>query len=172
MLKITIACQSFREILSPHDHEGNAIGQRPLLVFTVAVHLRDHLERDLREKCTEELRAIGFDGYALGGLAVGETESEMLSVIEAVTPLLPEDQPRYLMGVGKVEQLKSAVKLGIDMFDCVLPMREARHGSLFLSDGSKVRIVSSESLPWRIPAWFPVNVQLSTIRLATVPSGT
>ncbi|MDO8649489.1 MAG: tRNA guanosine(34) transglycosylase Tgt [Candidatus Peregrinibacteria bacterium] len=102
------------------------------------------LERDLREKCAQELIALGFDGYALGGLAVGETPEEMTAVLEGIIPLLPKDKARYLMGVGKRDQLTDCVKLGIDMFDCVLPMREARHGAIQLSDGSTIRIERSE----------------------------
>src|SRR4029077_5894489 len=77
------------------------------------------LERDLREKCAQELIAIGFDGYAVGGLAVGESEQEMYDVLDCVCPLLPADKPRYLMGVGELHQHREAVRLGIDMFDCV-----------------------------------------------------
>ncbi len=102
------------------------------------------LERDLREKCARELAAIGFDGYAIGGLAVGETEEEMYQMLDVVCPLLPDDKPRYLMGVGRIEQMKTAISKGIDMFDCVLPMREARHGTIWMSDGSKIRIINSE----------------------------
>ena len=102
------------------------------------------LHLDLRKKCAEELQAIGFDGYALGGLAVGETEEEMLSVLRELTPLLPKEQPRYLMGVGVVHQLRQCVQLGIDMFDCVLPMRIARHGTILLSDGSEIRITNAQ----------------------------
>lgn len=102
------------------------------------------LERDLREKCANELIGIGFDGYALGGLAVGETEEEMYGVLNAICPLLPNDKPRYLMGVGELHQIQEAVRLGIDMFDCVSPMREARHGNVWLSDGTKIRIRRSE----------------------------
>jgi queuine tRNA-ribosyltransferase len=98
------------------------------------------LERDLREKCAQELIAIGFDGYAIGGLAVGETEDEMYDVLDIVCPILPEDKPRYLMGVGKINQHKEAVKRGIDLFDCVMPMREARHGKIYLSDGTHINI--------------------------------
>jgi len=94
----------------------------------------------LRQKCAEELIAIGFDGYAVGGLAVGETEKEMLEVLKLVCPLLPEDRPRYLMGIGDLVQMEKAVRQGIDMFDCVAPMREARHGNVWLSDGKKLRI--------------------------------
>jgi queuine tRNA-ribosyltransferase len=67
----------------------------------------------------------------------------MYDVLDDVCHLLPEDKPRYLMGVGRLEQMKTAVAKGIDMFDCVLPMREARHGTIYLSDGSKVRIIGS-----------------------------
>lgn len=102
------------------------------------------LEHDLRERCARELVAIGFDGYAIGGLAVGETEEEMYQILDVVCPLLPEDRPRYLMGVGRIDQMKTAIAKGIDMFDCVLPMREARHGTIWMSDGSKIRIINSE----------------------------
>lgn len=102
------------------------------------------LERDLRTKCAEELIAIGFDGYAVGGLAVGESEDEMYGVLDLVCPLLPEHAPRYLMGVGERHQLKAAISRGIDMFDCVAPMREARHGNIWLTDGTKLRIRRAE----------------------------
>jgi len=102
------------------------------------------LERDLREKCAEELIAIGFDGYAIGGLAVGESEKDMLSIVDCVCPILPTDKPRYLMGVGERHQMKATIAKGIDMFDCVSPMREARHGNIWMSDGSKLRIQRRE----------------------------
>ncbi len=102
------------------------------------------LERDLRQKCAEELIAIGFDGYAIGGLAVGESPEEMYGVLEDVCPLLPENAPRYLMGVGVTDQMKTSVAKGIDMFDCVLPMRIARHGTILLSDGSDIRIQNAK----------------------------
>ncbi len=121
-----------------HEKLCTERGTRPLLFGIV----QGGTERDLREKCAEELRGIGFDGYAVGGLAVGETENQMYEVLDAVCPLLPEDKPRYLMGVGKLDQLRSAVAKGIDMFDCVLPMREARHGTIYLSDGQRLRITS------------------------------
>lgn len=113
----------------------------PPLLFSI---VQGGLELDLRKKCAEELIAIGFDGYALGGLAVGETEEEMYRVLEAICPLLPKDKPRYLMGVGELHQIREAVKLGIDMFDCVSPMREARHGNIWLSEGKKLRIRRKE----------------------------
>ncbi len=90
---------------------------------------------DLRKKSAQEIVDIGFDGYAIGGLSVGEEEQSMLDMIEVVAPLLPEDKPRYLMGVGTPRNIIEAVARGIDMFDCVLPTRNARHGSLFTSQG-------------------------------------
>lgn len=116
-------------------------GDRECMLFGI---VQGGLERDLREKCAQELIAIGFDGYAIGGLAVGETPDEMYGVIEAVCPILPEDKLRYLMGVGVVEQLQKCVGMGIDMFDCVLPMRIARHGTVILSDGTSIRIQNAE----------------------------
>lgn len=85
----------------------------------------------LRAISAKQLISVGFDGYALGGLAVGEPVKDMLRTLDAAVPFLPEDKPRYLMGVGYPEQIAEAVKRGIDMFDCVLPTRNARHGLLF-----------------------------------------
>ena len=90
---------------------------------------------DLRRESLDGLRAIGFDGYAVGGLAVGEPEEERLAVLEALEPELPADRPRYLMGVGTPSDLIAAVARGIDMFDCVIPTRHARNGQLFTSEG-------------------------------------
>jgi queuine tRNA-ribosyltransferase len=91
--------------------------------------------KDLRIMCMEKLARIGFDGYAIGGLSVGEPKEEMLDVINRLGPLLPEAAPRYLMGVGTPEDLVEAVRAGIDMFDCVMPTRNARNGMLFTSRG-------------------------------------
>jgi queuine tRNA-ribosyltransferase len=91
---------------------------------------------DLRKACLEQLAAIGFDGYALGSLSVGEPKEEMLAVLESLTPLMPVSSPRYLMGVGTPEDIDEAVRLGVDMFDCVMPTRNARNGMLFTSRGS------------------------------------
>jgi len=90
---------------------------------------------DLREASLCGLQAIGFDGYAVGGLAVGETEAERLAVLEALQPRLPAGRPRYLMGVGTPLDIAEAVARGIDMFDCVMPTRHARTGHLFTSRG-------------------------------------
>ena len=84
--------------------------------------------RGLREESLAGLRAIGFDGYAIGGLAVGEPKEERESMLDTIAPHLPADRPRYLMGVGTPEDLVEAVRRGIDMFDCVMPTRNARNG--------------------------------------------
>ena len=90
---------------------------------------------DLREESAEKLINIGFDGYAIGGLAVGEGQAEMLKALDFSVPVLPADAPRYLMGVGKPNDLVGAVLRGIDMFDCVLPTRSGRTGQAFTWDG-------------------------------------
>jgi queuine tRNA-ribosyltransferase len=89
-----------------------------------------------RHASLEGLKEIGFDGYAIGGLSVGEPKSERVRVLEALMPHLPEDKPRYLMGVGTPEDLVESVRLGVDLFDCVLPTRNARNGHLFVSSGT------------------------------------
>ncbi|MBI4608610.1 MAG: tRNA guanosine(34) transglycosylase Tgt [Candidatus Rokubacteria bacterium] len=90
---------------------------------------------DLRRRAVEEIGALGFDGYAVGGLAVGEPKPLMLDLIELAGGLLPADRPRYLMGVGKPPDLVEAVARGMDLFDCVLPTRNARNGQLFTGAG-------------------------------------
>ena len=91
--------------------------------------------RDLRERSAAELQEIGFDGYAVGGLSVGEEKELMHEVMEYAAPLLPADRPRYVMGIGAPEDLIEAVHHGFDMFDCVMPTRNARNGMLFTSFG-------------------------------------
>lgn len=90
---------------------------------------------DLREASVQAMVDIGFPGYALGGLSVGEKNEQMYQVLEYTVPLMPDDKPRYLMGVGTPEDLIEGVMRGIDMFDCVLPTRIARHGAVFTSEG-------------------------------------
>ena len=90
---------------------------------------------DLRDVSLAGLLDIGFDGYAIGGLAVGEPKAEMHKILEHTCPQIPADKPRYLMGVGKPEDLVEGVRRGIDMFDCVMPTRNARNGHLFTTDG-------------------------------------
>ena len=91
---------------------------------------------DLRIRSAEALREIGFDGYAIGGLAVGEPQSAMFETLEATAPHLPKERPRYLMGVGKPDDIVGAVLRGVDMFDCVLPTRSGRNGQAFTSEGA------------------------------------
>ncbi len=96
--------------------------------------------RDLRERSARELVKLGFDGYSIGGLSVGEPEEQMFECLEWVTPLLPKDKPRYLMGVGTPKQIYEGVRRGIDMFDCVMPTRLARHGSAFVRGGKTIPV--------------------------------
>jgi queuine tRNA-ribosyltransferase len=91
--------------------------------------------KDLRKQSAEELLGLDFDGYALGGLSVGEPKELMYEMINYTTPLLPQDKPRYLMGIGDLMDVMEAVAAGIDMFDCVMPTRNARNGALFTSQG-------------------------------------
>ena len=93
---------------------------------------------ELRREATQRLLEVGFQGYALGGLSVGETPAMMREVVDQVVPLLPEERPRYLMGVGMPEDLLECAMRGIDMFDCVIPTRHARTGWLFTSFGRVV----------------------------------
>lgn len=97
---------------------------------------------DLRLRSLEGLVNIGFDGYAIGGLSVGESKEVLYEITRYTAPLLPKNQPRYLMGVGEPEDLLEAIDAGVDLFDCVLPTRNARNGCLFTSQG-KVSIKQS-----------------------------
>jgi len=101
------------------------------------------MERDLRQASVDGTISIGFPGYAIGGLSVGEEKDLMYETLAYVAPLLPENKPRYLMGVGTPEDLVYGVRCGIDMFDCVMPTRNARNGSLFTTEGI-VRIRNSK----------------------------
>jgi queuine tRNA-ribosyltransferase len=113
-------------------HDGN-----PSALFGI---VQGGMFDDLRVRSAEGLQAIGFDGYAIGGLSVGEPEDERLAVLESTCPVLPTDRPRYLMGVGRPEDLVRSVQRGVDMFDCVMPTRNARNGHLFTRRGDvKIR---------------------------------
>ncbi len=101
------------------------------------------MERDLRQASVEGTVSIGFPGYAIGGLSVGEEKDLMYETLAYTAPMLPEEKPRYLMGVGTPEDLVYGVRCGIDMFDCVMPTRNARNGSLFTTTGI-VRIRNSK----------------------------
>lgn len=116
---------------SKNAHEGNDAA-----LFGI---VQGGVHPDLRTRSAEGLLEIGFDGYAIGGLAVGEPEHERNAMLEHMHPLLPADRPRYLMGVGRPEDLVEAVSRGVDMFDCVMPTRNARNGHYFTSTGT-VRI--------------------------------
>jgi queuine tRNA-ribosyltransferase len=98
---------------------------------------------DLRKRSVEEIASMDFDGVAIGGVSVGEPKEEMFEVVNFTAPLMPADRPRYLMGVGTPEDLVNGVAAGIDMFDCVMPTRNARNGSLFTSRG-KVAIKNAK----------------------------
>ncbi|RKT34403.1 tRNA-guanine transglycosylase [Roseovarius halotolerans] len=110
-----------------------AFGDRPgHALFGI---MQGGVNRDLREESAEALVNIGFDGYAVGGLAVGEGQAAMFDVLDYAPGFLPEDKPRYLMGVGKPDDIVGAVKRGIDMMDCVLPSRSGRTGQVFTRRG-------------------------------------
>jgi queuine tRNA-ribosyltransferase len=91
--------------------------------------------KELRQESLNTLIEIGFDGYALGGLSVGESKEEMLAILDAIMPMMPQQKPRYLMGVGTPQDIVEAVLRGVDMFDCVMPTRNARNGYLYTSEG-------------------------------------
>ena len=93
------------------------------------------IDADLRRRCSEEIIKIDFDGYAIGGLGLGEGHSNLVETLAVTTPLLPEDKPRYLMGVGMPADCIAAVKSGVDIFDCVLPTRNGRNAYAFTEDG-------------------------------------
>ncbi len=97
--------------------------------------IQGSIYEDLRDKSLEGLLDIGFDGYAIGGLAVGEEKADMHRILDHITAAMPEDRPRYLMGVGKPQDIVSGVLRGVDMFDCVMPTRNARNAHLFTSSG-------------------------------------
>ena len=125
-LSLRWAARSRKEFDRLKDGDGDAA------LFGI---VQGGVHHDLRQRSLDGLTGIGFDGYAVGGLAVGEPEAERLEVLDALAPSLPRDRPRYLMGVGTPLDLVRAVARGIDMFDCVMPTRHARNGQLFTSAG-------------------------------------
>ena len=131
-----VAAESMRLSLrwaerSKHAHEGN-----PNALFGI---VQGGMFEDLRSESAQALIDMAFDGYAIGGLSVGEPKADMQRILRHTAPRLPVDKPRYLMGVGTPEDIVLAVQQGIDMFDCVLPTRNARHGILFTRHG-EIRI--------------------------------
>ncbi|MCR8546218.1 tRNA guanosine(34) transglycosylase Tgt [Salipiger sp. P9] len=125
--------ESMRLSMRWAQRSRDAFGDRPgHMLFGI---MQGGLERDMREESAKALTAIGFDGYAVGGLAVGEGQEAMFSCLDYAPGFLPEDKPRYLMGVGKPDDIVGAVKRGIDMMDCVLPTRSGRTGQAFTRRG-------------------------------------
>ena len=116
-----------------------AFGEHGAALFGI---VQGGMYESLREASLEGLARIGFDGYAIGGMSVGEPKEEMLRILDYLHPRMPAAAPRYLMGVGKPEDIVEAVRRGVDMFDCVIPTRNARNGHLFV-DGGVVRIRNS-----------------------------
>ncbi|HUI07778.1 MAG TPA: tRNA guanosine(34) transglycosylase Tgt [Verrucomicrobiae bacterium] len=114
------------------SHQPSAVRGRQLLFGIV----QGSVYPDLRERGARELVAIGFDGYAIGGVSVGEPPAEMTRQVEMAVPFLPPDKPRYLMGVGTPPQMLEMIARGVDMFDCVLPTRVARNGTVFTAHGT------------------------------------
>ncbi|MEY8251543.1 MAG: tRNA guanosine(34) transglycosylase Tgt [Colwellia sp.] len=110
----------------------NAHGDSPNALFGI---VQGGMYEDLRDVSVAGLKAIEFDGYAIGGLSVGEPKEDMVRILDHTAPLIPKNKPRYLMGVGKPEDLVEGVRRGIDMFDCVMPTRNARNGHLFVNTG-------------------------------------
>ena len=117
---------------SKDAHEAGFGEKTPSALFGI---VQGGMYPHLRKESLEGLAKIGYDGYAIGGLSVGEPKDEMLKVLDNLTPEMPQDKPRYLMGVGKPEDIVEAVRRGVDMFDCVMPTRNARNGHLFTSKG-------------------------------------
>ena len=99
---------------------------------------------ELRRRSAESITGIGFDGYAIGGVSVGETEEEMMLAVDAAAPCLPENAPRYLMGVGTPRQIVESVARGVDMFDCVLPTRLGRHGGAYVGNGETISLKAAK----------------------------
>jgi len=115
-----------------HDALGAETGRATGALFGI---VQGGMYEDLREESLAGLTAIGFDGYAIGGLSVGEPKEDMIRILDHLPPRMPADKPRYLMGVGKPLDIAEAVLRGVDMFDCVLPTRNARNGHYFTSEG-------------------------------------
>jgi queuine tRNA-ribosyltransferase len=111
------------------DAEKSSVPNKRPLLFAI---VQGGVYEDLRKESARQLVSIGFDGYAIGGVAVGEPRETMKDILAWTVPMLPENKPRYLMGLGKPDEIVRAVIAGVDMFDCVIPTREGRHGRLFV----------------------------------------
>ena len=128
----TEAAKSMRMSLRWAKRSKEAHGDSPSALFGI---IQGGMYEHLRDESLEGLTNIDFDGYAIGGLSVGEPKDEMMKVLDHLAYKMPEDKPRYLMGVGKPEDLVEGVRRGVDMFDCVMPTRNARNGFLFTETG-------------------------------------
>ncbi len=126
------AAESMRLSLRWARRSKDAHGDNPSALFGI---VQGGMYPELREESIAGLTEIGFDGYAIGGLSVGEPKAEMLATLDGLHAKMPVDKPRYLMGVGTPEDLVEAVRRGIDMFDCVMPTRNARNGHIFTRSG-------------------------------------
>jgi queuine tRNA-ribosyltransferase len=126
------AAESMRLSLRWAQRSQTAHGDNPAALFGI---VQGGMYQDLRQESIEGLVEMGFSGYAIGGLSVGEPKAEMMATLDHLHAKLPIDKPRYLMGVGTPEDLVAAVRRGIDLFDCVMPTRNARNGHLFTSTG-------------------------------------
>lgn len=127
-----VAAESMRLSLRWAERSKLAHGDNPAALFGI---VQGGMYEDLRQESIQVLTDIGFDGYAIGGLSVGEPKDEMMATLDFTEPKMPKDKPRYMMGVGKPEDIVEAVRRGIDMFDCVIPTRNARNGFLFTHHG-------------------------------------
>ena len=126
------AAESMRLSLRWAKRSKDAHGGNPSALFGI---VQGGMYPHLRDESMQGLEEIGFDGYAIGGLSVGEPKDEMVKVLDHLAHKMPTDKPRYLMGVGKPEDIVEAVRRGVDMFDCVIPTRNARNGFLFTDTG-------------------------------------
>ncbi|HSH49109.1 MAG TPA: tRNA guanosine(34) transglycosylase Tgt [Halomonas sp.] len=134
---VDVARRSMEMSLRWAERSRIAHGDSPSALFGI---IQGSMYAELREASLKGLEAIGFDGYAIGGLSVGEPKEAMLAVLDYLPEWMPADKPRYLMGVGKPEDLVEGVRRGVDMFDCVMPTRNARNGHLFTAAGTvKIR---------------------------------
>lgn len=137
------AADSMRLSLRWAQRSKDAHGDSPSALFGI---IQGGMYENLRDESLEELTNIGFDGYAIGGLSVGEPKEDMMRILSHTTPKMPQDKPRYLMGVGKPEDLVEGVRRGVDMFDCVMPTRNARNAHIFTHTGVlKLRNAANKS---------------------------
>ncbi|MCK4591882.1 tRNA guanosine(34) transglycosylase Tgt [Candidatus Parcubacteria bacterium] len=130
------------------DKKNKALGKNKSLLFGI---VQGGIYKNFREESAKQLVKIGFNGYAIGGVSVGESSKKMFQVVDWTIPFLPEDKPRYLMGVGKPEEIVDAVSRGIDMFDCVIPTRNARHGTIYKFKSKSENFSPCRNLPKGTP---------------------